>query len=355
MLLQRDPHLDEAANRILAVSSQMDLAQDVINGLGASAKSIPSRWFYDDEGSKIFQKIMAMPGYYLTRVEHGILSAQADEIAKWTAAAGGDLHIVELGSGDGEKTLTLCAGLLERGTTCTLHPIDVSEHALSVLGHRFRSRWPQIKVAPVLGSYFDLWPKIPAKHRQTVLLLGSNLGNLSHPRAIDLLSRVHANMRPDDVLLLGLDLQKDPATVLAAYNDPGGITAAFNLNLLRRLNRELEMDFAMERFYHYASYSPLDGVARSFLVSSERQTVRSRRLQREFHFQSGETLYTEQSQKYTLPMIEELAGGAGFSVRAHIMDERKWYTVAVLQPRRYAGASAVCGQAACDECGMAST
>jgi L-histidine N-alpha-methyltransferase len=355
MLFQRDPHLHEAANRILAVSSQMDLAHDVLNGLGASSKSLPSRWFYDDEGSKIFQKIMAMPEYYPTRVEHGILAAQADEILKWTAPADGELHIVELGSGDGEKTLTLCAGLLERGTACALHPIDVSEHALAALEHRFRSQIPQVKVAPVLGSYFDVWPSVPARHRQTVLLLGSNLGNLSHPRAIDLLSRVHANMRPDDALLLGLDLQKDPATVLAAYNDPSGITAAFNLNLLRRLNRELEMDFALERFHHYASYSPLDGVARSFLVSSERQTVRSRRLQREFHFQAGESIYTEQSQKYTLPLIEELANGSGFSVRTHIMDERRWYTVAVLQPRRYTAVSASCGQESCDERGMALT
>jgi len=163
------------------------------------------------------------------------------------------------------------------------------------------------------------------------MLLGSNLGNQTHDQAIALLRRVRSKLRSGDALILGLDLKKDPQVILAAYNDPQGVTARFNLNVLTRLNRELGTDFDVAQFSHYASYSPLDGAARSFLVSARRQLVRSRRLACDFTFQAGETIYTEQSQKYSASMIDAMARDSGFEVQCHFTDERGWYTVVVWQ------------------------
>lgn len=343
MLLQRNPRVDENAIGPKAVPTRAALAQDLLEGFGATPKRLPSRWFYDDEGSRLFQQIMAMPEYYLTRTEHDILRNNAAEIAEWIVPDSGPLHLVELGSGDGEKTLSLCRTLLAMDVPCTFHPIDVSEHALSALEKRFRAQLPDLKVAPVLGSYDERWPGLPPAQRQVVLLLGSSLGNLAQPQAVALLEHIRAHMRPDDVLLLGLDLKKDPHAILAAYNDAGGITAAFNLNLLRRLNRELGMNFDLAQFRHFPTYSPLDGAARSFLVSLKRQTVHSDVLSRDFTFQSGEAIYTEQSQKYTLGMIDELAQAADFDVRSHVTDDLGWYTIAVLQARAESRGSASAG------------
>lgn len=311
-----------------------DLARDVVAGLGADPRRLPSRWFYDDEGSRLFQRIMAMPEYYLTRVEHGILRDGAAELAEWIVRGRDPVHLVELGSGDGEKTLSLCQSLQAMGVPFTFHPIDVSGQALSDLQRRFRERLPDARVVPMLGDWSEHWPRLPAGQRQVAMLLGSSLGNLSRPEAIALLSRIRSRLGVDDVLILGLDLKKDPHTILAAYDDAAGITAAFNLNLLRRLNRELRMDFDLAEFHHFATYSPLDGAARSFLVSRRRQVVRSAVLGRRFSFQAGEAIYTEQSQKYTPGMIDDLASAADFTVRSHVTDDLGWYTLAVLKPRR---------------------
>ncbi|WEF31557.1 L-histidine N(alpha)-methyltransferase [Pseudoduganella chitinolytica] len=307
------------------------LARDVRDGLGATQKTLPSKWFYDDEGSRLFQRIMTLPEYYMTRTEHGILKHKADRLADWIAPDGRALDLIELGSGDGEKTLSLCETLLRREIACTYHPIDVSQHALSELAARFSGALPALDVRPILGDYFDDWPATSPLRRQVALLLGGNLGNLTFDQSVALLDRIRARLAQGDVLLLGLDLKKDPAMILAAYDDAQGVTAAFNLNLLRRLNRELDMDFDLAQFAHFPTYSPLDGAARSFLVSRRRQTVRSSVLGCAFAFQKGETIYTEQSQKYSFDMIVQLAAASGFAVASHVTDDLGWYTVAVLQ------------------------
>jgi dimethylhistidine N-methyltransferase len=310
------------------------LARDVLEGLGAAQKRLPSKWFYDDEGSRLFQKIMTLPEYCPTRTEHGILKHKASQLVQWIAPDARALDLIELGSGDGEKTLSLCAALLRRDLRCTYYPIDVSQHALSELGARFHSVLPELDVRPVRGDYFDDWPATSGPRRQVALLLGGNLGNLTFDESVALLGRVRLRLAHGDVLLLGLDLKKDPAMILAAYDDAQGVTAAFNLNLLRRLNRELDMDFDLSQFSHFPTYSPLDGAARSFLVSRRRQVVRSGVLGRTFPFQKGETIYTEQSQKYSFEMIVQLAAASGFAVASHVTDDLGWYTVAVLQAIR---------------------
>jgi L-histidine Nalpha-methyltransferase len=315
-----------------AVPPSVNLASHVMEGLSATQKYLASSWFYDDEGSRIFQDIMGLPEYYLTRCEHEILQQRGAELVQWISPQGQAIRLIELGSGDGAKTLSLCRHLLEQGITETYYPMDISQHALNELQARFERELPAMAVQPVLGDYFVSWPQQDQTPlNQVALFLGSNLGNLNEPAAIAFLSRIRQQLRQGDRLLLGLDLKKDPQTILNAYNDTQGVTAAFNLNLLKRLNRELGMNFDPEQFSHFASYSPLDGAARSFLISKKRQRISSTVLARDFTFQSGESIYTEMSQKYSRAMIEQLCTASGFELKTLLTDSKAWYTVAVCQ------------------------
>ena len=308
-----------------------DLAADVAAGLGASRKRLSSRYFYDDRGSMLFQQIMALPEYYLTRVEREILVRRGADIARRLVEGGKGVDVIELGSGDGAKTIELCRALIEIGADAAYHPIDTSAHALAELRARFESDLARMPVSALCGDYFQSWPATDAARRQVAMFLGSNIGNLSFEESVRLLSSIRSRLAPGDLLLLGVDLEKDPATILRAYDDAGGITAQFNLNLLARLNRELGMDFAIDRFGHYATYNPLDGAARSFLVSRAAQTVRSRILNLSFSFAEGEAIFVEQSQKYTRETIAGLARAAGFSIDRHFGDARGWYDICVLR------------------------
>lgn len=305
------------------------LAAHVLKGLSAPQKALSSAWFYDDEGSRLFQRIMALPEYYLTRLEHSLLIDRAEEIAHAISPDREPLDLIELGSGDGEKTLSLCRTLHDRDVDCVYRPMDVSAHALAELTRRFDNHLPRMALKPLLGDYFEHWPAVAPRRRSVAMLLGSNLGNFNDAGALGLLRRVHSQLREGDGLLLGLDLVKDPHVLQAAYDDGEGVTAAFNLNLLRRLNRELGMDFDLDRFSHYASYCPLEGVARSFLVSKVDQVVSSGSLARSFSFRTGETIFTEQSQKYTPQSIEQLAQRSGFRHTHLLTDERQWYALAI--------------------------
>jgi L-histidine N-alpha-methyltransferase len=300
-------------------------------GLSEPDKRLPTELFYDDAGTELFQKISQQPEYYLTRTEQALLQARSADLAALLATGNEPLALVELGSGDGSKTALLAKALLHAGAQLTFYPIDTAQLALAQLQVRFAEQLPQVRVLPLHGDYFAHWPSLPAGHALAVLMLGSNLGNYTQPQALELLRAVRERMRAGDRLVLGLDLKKDPRVIRAAYDDAAGVTAQFNLNLLRRLNRELGTDFDLEAFAHFACYSPLDGAARSYLVSSRRQVVRGQRLGCEFHFAAGETIYTEQSQKYDAAMIQALAAGSGFTVVGEITDERRWYALTVWQ------------------------
>lgn len=307
-----------------------NLAADVVAGLGASRKRLPSRYFYDERGSMLFQQIMQLPEYYLTRAEREILVHRGGEIARCLAEGGRGIDLVELGSGDGAKTIELCRALVELGADAAYHPIDTSAHALAELRSHFASQLPGMPVFPLRGDYFQSWPQTDRRRRQVAMFLGSNLGNLTSEESVRLLRSIRARLAPGDLLLLGVDLEKDPRVILQAYDDASQVTARFNLNLLLRLNRELGMDFDIGNFSHYATYSPLDGAARSFLVSCAEQRVHSQRLGRSFDFAEGEVVFVEQSQKYTRETIEGLARAAGFSVEGHFTDARNWYDVCLL-------------------------
>lgn len=307
-------------------------ARDVEQGLSARPKRLSSMYFYDDEGSRLFRQIMALPEYYLTRVEHDILERSAADLINLIAPDDRPVDLIELGSGNGEKTLTLLSALYRAGIDFNYRPIDVSEFALSELARRFSRRLPGGLLHTFCGNYLTHWPPHIKNRRQVVLFLGSNLGNLAQLQAVRLLGRINARLRPDDALFLGLDLKKDPRLILAAYNDPARVTARFNLNLLIRINRELSADFNPDRFHHYACYNPLDGVARSFLISECRQTVQSDVLKQSFEFAAGESIYMEQSQKYDRELIAELARQSRFKADAFITDENDWYVITRLIP-----------------------
>jgi L-histidine Nalpha-methyltransferase len=313
-----------------STSQSHAFARHVIAGLASTPKHLSSSWLYDDEGSRLFQRIMGLPEYYLTRVEHSILREQAQGLSSCIVGDNPAVDVIDLGSGDGAKTLTLIEHVIARCAATVYRPFDISAHAIDVLTKRFEQQLCHAQVIPTVGDYFTHWPTPRPQCRQVVLFLGSNLGNFSHSAATGFLQRIRSFLRPGDGLLLGLDMQKDPSTILAAYNDSQQVTAAFNMNLLRRINRELGADFDVDQFHHYALYSPLDGAARSFIVSRIDQRVTSSQIDLSAQFAAGECIYVEQSQKYTVPMIDELASTAGFVRQQQFADPNRWYSVAFL-------------------------
>lgn len=307
------------------------LSQRALAGLRQTPKCLPSMYFYDDEGSRLFQRIMRLPGYYLTEAEREILAQQWPKLLDAFTPDGRPFELIELGSGDGSKTLALCTAFCKTRATFSYVPVDISAHALGSLLQAFEQNLPGLRVQARIGDYFSGWQQPEQGLRQIVMFMGSNLGNMTPDEALAFLRQIRKHLRPGDGLLLGLDLMKNPHTLLAAYNDPEGVTAAFNLNLLRRLNRELGMNFQLDRFSHYACYSPLDGAARSFLISLDKQTVRSARMGLQLQFEAGEAIYTEQSQKYNPAMIRQLAQDSGFAPTLHLQDQQGRYCVSFWQ------------------------
>ncbi|HAI76490.1 MAG TPA: L-histidine N(alpha)-methyltransferase [Microscillaceae bacterium] len=302
--------------------------QDVLAGLSASPKYLPSRYFYDAKGDALFQQIMALPEYYLTRAEMEIFTQQAAAICENIPLAG-SLQVFELGAGDGLKTIELLRQLTAAGHSVQYCPIDISANALELLAANIRQADLPLQFNPICNTYLDALAEIPLNPDQPKLLLflGSNLGNLTHPQAIDLLHKIAQRMTPQDNFLLGIDLMKDPATILAAYNDQQQVTAQFNLNLLQRINRELGGDFDLNQFIHYPLYNPETGTTYSYLVSKIAQNIYIDSLGRTFRFEAWETIHTEISQKYSLPMIRQFCKTAGLNLQEVFLDSQAQFAV----------------------------
>ena len=306
-------------------------AEHVRKGFKLPQKQISSEYFYDTAGARIFQEIMAMPEYYLTRTEEAILREHKTAIAELIAGNGLATELIEFGSGDGSKIIPLCVAAAAHTPHFTFRPMDVSGYALQQLQKKMSGLAPHIRVSPTIGNYFAALPPRRPNTTLSAMFLGGNLGNFSDIKAVALLRHFHQYLRKGEVFFLGVDLKKDPATILNAYNDDAGITARFNLNLLTRMNRELGFDFASEQFEHYASYSPLDGCARSFLVSKKAQKIYSTVLRESFSFDSGETIFTEESKKYSLNDIKTLADKAGFIPHSLFTDANSSYAIVAWQ------------------------
>jgi L-histidine Nalpha-methyltransferase len=310
------------------MSERLSFARDVRDGLSASPKCLASRYFYDRDGSALFQKIMALPEYYLTRTETDILQKNHHYIL---SPLGRDtLNVIEFGAGDGTKTAILLEALLTKIYSRSVRryvPIDISPDAMASLSSALRGRFPSLVVEPFIGDYAQGIEHLATFRREfnLVLFLGSNIGNFTPKESKEFLSQVRGALHGGDMLLIGFDLKKEKSVLVSAYSDASGVTAAFNLNLLRRINRELGANFNLDQFSHLAFYNEKLGAMESYLLSLAEQSVTIADLDSEFHFATGEKVHTEYSFKYSIQDIEQLAAQCGFEVVEHFSDAKKYF------------------------------
>ncbi|MCM4160922.1 L-histidine N(alpha)-methyltransferase [Antarcticibacterium flavum] len=300
--------------------------EDCYNGLTSYPKYLLSKYIYDQKGDKLFQDIMDLPEYYLTNCEYDILQRHTSGIAAHLAGPNG-FDLIELGAGDGKKTKVLLRHLAEKNVNFNYLPVDISENVLKELENSLKTELPEVSVNIQQGTYFQTLEKLAnySSRKKVIMMLGSNIGNLLHKDAINFLKNISAAMSEEDMLFMGFDQKKDPQIILDAYNDPTGVTAAFNKNHLVRINRELGGNFDTDSFMHWETYDPESGTARSFLVSMIEQTVNIDALGLEVHFDKWETIHTEISQKYDDQTVNWLAKEANLKPVEFFTDERSYY------------------------------
>ncbi|MFT5998454.1 MAG: L-histidine N-alpha-methyltransferase [Neolewinella sp.] len=311
----------------MTTTATSTFAEEINQGLSTRPRHLSSKWFYDANGDKLFQAIMAMPEYYLTDSEREIYQTCGPALLE--AIGNRPFDLIELGAGDGSKTQYLIDHFIEAGANFTYRPIDISANAIKILGAMVAVQWPNLPFAPINDDYFAALDRLGSSNKETrrlVLFPGANIGNFTQPEAGGFLRHLKKFLRPGDLLLTGFDLKKDPDAILAAYNDPAGHTADFNLNLLRRINRELGGDFNLTQWRHWESYDPASGATRSFLVSRSEQDITIKALDKTFSFDAWEAISVEISQKYSKREIETLAQDAGFTHQSHFQDERGWFS-----------------------------
>jgi len=321
-----------------AVAKQFDrrVGATVRAGLTAEPKRLPAWMFYDAEGSRLFDAITELPEYYLTRTERGILAAHAAAIVAQAADGAGmrsRLRIVELGAGSADKTRLLLTAATGLQGPVLYEPVDVSASALDAARERIEREIPLVTVAPRVMDYTHgeggrlHLGVADGRERRMVLYIGSSIGNFEPHEAKQLLRRVHAGLDAGDCLLLGVDLVKDEAALLAAYDDAAGVTAAFNRNILVRLNRELDADFDPEAFAHCAEWNGVASRIEIHLRSRAAQRVRIAALDLTVSFAAGERIHTENSYKYRRGQAESFLAEAGFRAETTWTDPRGWFAV----------------------------
>ncbi|TAM60003.1 L-histidine N(alpha)-methyltransferase [bacterium] len=304
-------------------------AGDVRAGLLATPRRLPAKYLYDALGSLLFDAITALPEYYLTRAEREILACEGAAIV---AAAGAPDELVELGGGSGEKTELLVRPALAAATALRLHALDIAEEALEAAAGRLLERHPALTVYGYAGDYDAGLRAVQLEGRRALMLfLGSNIGNLEHAEACALLRRMRAVLRCGDALLLGTDLRKSPAVIEAAYDDALGVTAAFERNILVRINRELGGTFDLARFRHVASYDPGSGCVASYLVCLRSQDVHIAELGLDLRIHAGETIHTESSYKYSEAEIDAMAAAGGFELAGRWYDRGHLFALSLLR------------------------
>ena len=301
----------------------VNFAADVRAGLARPGqKELPSKYLYDALGSKLFEAICELSEYGVTRADESVLQANAAEIA---ALVPGDVVVCELGSGSGRKTRWILEAMAQRGFI-RYFPIEISPDALAVCERELRDI-DSVGIVGLEREYLDGLLEVAARRkdgqRLLVLFLGSTIGNFSHPADLQFLREIRAILRPGDVLLLGTDLLKPTAQLVDAYDDAVGVTAAFNLNLLARINRELGGDFDLSQFKHEARFNAATGSVEMHLRSLRRQSVTIAEASITVTFEADETIWTENSHKYSLSEIREISRAAGFDIRAQWVD-RDW-------------------------------
>ncbi|GIW39469.1 MAG: histidine N-alpha-methyltransferase [Candidatus Binatia bacterium] len=301
------------------------LASDARDGLTRTPKELPPKYFYDDRGSRLFDEICETPEYYLTRTEGELLGRVARSILESTRPT----QIVELGAGSAKKTRLFFEAWADRGAERTYVPMDVSEGLLLETSRELRRDFPWLRVHAIACDYERHLSVIPPGRSRLVLFLGSTIGNFARGRAVEFLRGLSRVLGPRDFVLVGFDLRKETRILHAAYNDARGLTAEFNRNVLRVLNRYLDADFRLESFEHVAFFDEEKSQIEMHLRSREEQTVRLRRLGLSVRFARGETIRTEISRKFTRPEVESLFGASGFRLEKWYASPGEWFALAL--------------------------
>ncbi len=283
------------------------LRADVMSGLTSTPKTLPPKYFYDERGSALFDEITRLPEYYLTRAETEILAAQAGEIARLSGCE----SLVELGSGTSAKTGLLLRAMLDAGTLREFIPFDVDPTVLEDATAALEQRYPGLRIAPFVGDFEHDLGAIPAGRHRLIAFIGSTIGNLDPPARAKLLAQVSAALQPGDTFLLGTDLVKDTARLLRAYDDAAGVTAEFNRNVLRVINRELSADFAVDEFQHVAAWDADEQWIEMRLRAATAQRVTVGDLDLTVYFAAGEEMRTEISAKFTPEQVRSELEAAG--------------------------------------------
>lgn len=306
---------------------------EIVNGLTASQKHLPSKLFYDDKGADLFKKITETPEYYLTDCEKEILRKNADFILEQMH----DRHfnLVELGAGDGSKASLLIKKAMALPNFQKYVAVDISAKSLVELEETLSASFPQLEVETIKGDYVDRLEEIkfPEDQGNIFLFLGSSIGNFSPPEATMFLEKLSHKMKEGDLLIVGYDLKKAERILYKAYNDAQGLTAAFNLNLLSRLNREFGANFNLDNFKHVEIYNPGMGAMESYLLSKVSQTVFFEDLDFEVHLQKDEMIHTEFSYKYSVEDIEEMTKEISLKPVSFLFDHRKYFATVIFMGR----------------------
>ncbi len=318
------------------MSAPSTIADDVRRGLTAMPKSLPPYLFYDAAGSALYERITELPEYYPTRTERAILAAHADDLVA-SLGDGDDPEVLELGAGSASKTTLILSAVLRRWGRCTYRPLDVSPTALDGAVESLRATLPAVRVLPVCGRHEEVLGAVaresPGRSR-LAMFIGSSIGNFDDPEAARLLASLGGVLGPRGALLLGTDLRKSPSRLIPAYDDAQGVTAAFNLNVLTRLNRELGADFDLARFRHVARWNDRASRVEMHLESVGAQAVTVRDLGITVGFADGETIHTESSVKYDLPRVDALFTAAGLTRVRTVTDPEERFAVHLARSSR---------------------
>lgn len=305
---------------------------DVEKGLSESPKRLLSKYFYDARGDELFVQIMNLPEYYLTDAEMEIFSEKTSQLVE---ALGCEpdrpFELVELGAGDGTKTKQLLRYLLKNGFQFEYLPIDISRHALDSLEAALKKEMPELAVKTLQGDYFEVLQSLrESKEPKVVLFLGSNLGNMRDQMATAFIHALSDSLKTNDKLLIGLDLIKAPEIVIPAYDDSEGVTSEFNLNLLRRINRELGGNFDLDKFRHHVDYTEKEGVVKSFLESQEDHEVFISAIGKSFQLKKGERIQTEISRKYNDALLDQFIANTPLEIVDRLTDSNGLFADYVL-------------------------
>ena len=311
-------------------------AQDVAEGLTSTPKTLPPKYFYDGLGSRLFEAICRLPEYYLTRSEAEILTTNSDEIA---ASVEGPVRLIEFGSGNSEKTRCLIEAFLRRQKQLHYVPVDISWSSLERSSRELLRDYPGLTVTAYAMEYYAALARLSEGEarpsaRNVALFLGSNIGNFDEEESRAFLRGVRTMLDDGGALLLGADLKKSTGVLLPAYDDALGVTAAFNLNILGRINRELGGEFNLKTFEHKAAYNDRLSRIEMRLMSRIRQVVPIRALSVDIAFEEGETIHTENSYKFDLDQLAGIAKNSGFSLTRSWFDESNWFSFNFLAARR---------------------